>query len=153
MLRLIIGLVKGIVVGGAVGYGAYAAGLDGSFHWVTYGAVGALVGLIAGRPVWSHLRDRSSTVWTAVIKAIFGCGVAVGLYALVAKAWGGFELAIPQLEAGPRLIQDWPFVLGAGIGGLFGAFTEWDDAPPAGEKRKKSKDKPELPSPKDADAG
>lgn len=149
MLRLIIGLLKGLVVGGAVGYGAFAAGLGGGFHWVTYGLIGALVGLIAGRPVWSHLRDRSSTVWTAVIKAIFGAGVAVGLYAVVSRVWGGCSVAIPQVAEGPRLIQDWQFVFGAAVGGIFGAFTEWDDAPPKGEKKAK---KAEIPAPAKDDA-
>src|SRR6187549_1156070 len=60
VLRLLIGLVKGAVVGGAVGYGAYYLGLGGAFHWITYGVIGALVGLLCGRPFWSHLLDKSS---------------------------------------------------------------------------------------------
>ncbi len=129
MLRLFIGLVKGAVVGAGVGYGAYYLGLGGGFHWITYGVIGALVGLLCGRPIWSHLLDKSSTTWTAILKGIFGFGVGVGLYAIVAKAWGGFDLA---LMGETRLVQDWPFVLGGAIGALYGAFVEVDDKPPPG---------------------
>lgn len=138
MLRLLIGLVKGAVVGGAVGYGAYYLGLGGAFHWITYGVIGALVGLLCGRPFWSHLLDKSSTTWTAILKGIFGFGVGVGLYAIVAKAWGGFELSLMDET---RLVQDWPFALGGAIGALYGAFVEVDDKPPPGADDGKKKKK------------
>ena len=128
LARLIIGLVKGAVIGGALGYGAYAAGMDGGFNWLTYGVIGAFVGLLVGRPLWSHLADKHSTAVTSVIKAVFGYGMCVGLYALVAKVWGGFELSISALEDQPRNLYDWPFILGPVIGGLWGAWVEADDA-------------------------
>lgn len=137
MLRLVLGLVKGVVIGGAVGYGAFAAGLGGAWNWLTYGLIGALVGLLVGRPLWKHLRDNKSTVWTPILKGAFGYGVAVGLYALVAKVWGGFELSLEPLTAGPRNIIDIPFLLGAVIGGAYGAFVEADDAESAAEAGKK----------------
>ncbi len=138
MLRLLIGLVKGAVVGGAVGYGAYYVGLGGAFHWITYGVIGALVGLLCGRPLCSHLLDKSSTTWTAILKGIFGFGVGVGLYAIVAKAWGGFELSLLDET---RLVQDWPFALGGAIGAVYGAFVEVDDKPPPGADDGKKKKK------------
>jgi hypothetical protein len=127
VLRLILGFIKGLIIGGAVGYGAYYLGLGGIFHWMTYGLVGALVGLLVGRPVWSHLFDRSSTTWTAILKGIFGFGVGVGLYVVVDKVWGGFDLS---LMGETHRLQDWQFVLGGAIGALYGAFVEIDDAPP-----------------------
>jgi hypothetical protein len=128
MFRLILGLLKGAVVGGALGYGAFRLGLEGGFHWLTYGLVGALVGLLCGRPLWSHVRDRSSTMWTAILKGVFGYGVGVGLFALGRKLFGGFELSLFGVE---RSVVDFPFVLGGAIGALYGAFVEFDDAPPA----------------------
>jgi hypothetical protein len=125
-LRLILGLIKGAAIGGAVGYGAYAAGLGGAFHWITYGVVGALVGILVGRPIWSHVLDKSSTIWTSLLKGIFGYGVGVGLYALVAKVWGGIDLSLMEQT---RNVYDWQFILGGAIGGLWGAFVEVDDAP------------------------
>ncbi|HTE50814.1 MAG TPA: hypothetical protein VK698_08100 [Kofleriaceae bacterium] len=126
MLRLLLGFLKGLVIGGAVGYGAYYLDLGGVFHWITYGVIGALVGLLVGRPVWSHLMDRSSTAWTALLKGIVGYGVGVGLFALAAKVWGGFDLTIADQT---RVLHDWQFVLGGAIGALYGAFVEVDDAP------------------------
>jgi hypothetical protein len=126
-VRLILGLLKGGLIGGGVGYGAYALGLGGGFHWVTYGLVGALVGLLCGRPLWSHLRDKSSTMWTAILKTVVGYGIGVGLYAAVAKGWGGFDL---ELMGESRNVIDWTFILGGAIGALYGAFVEIDDAPP-----------------------
>jgi hypothetical protein len=126
VLRLLLGLLKGGIIGGGVGYGAYALGLGGGFHWITYGVVGALVGLLVGRPIWSHLLDKGSTSWTAIIKGMFGFGVGVGLYALAAKVWGGFDLSLMDET---RLTHDWQFVMGGAIGALYGAFVEVDDAP------------------------
>ena len=135
--RLLIGLVKGAVIGGGIGYGAYSAGLDGGFNWLTYGVIGVFVGLLVGRPLWSHLADKHSTAVTSIIKAVVGYAMCVGLYALVAKAWGGFDLTISGLEEGPRNLYEWPFILGAVIGGLWGAFVEVDDAPEPDKEPKK----------------
>jgi hypothetical protein len=86
-----------------------------------------VVGLFVGRPVWRHLLDKSSTLWTVALKCAFGFGIGVGLYALVAKAWGGFELSLLNET---RLLQHWQFVFGGAIGALYGAFVEIDDAAP-----------------------
>lgn len=115
------------MIGAALGYGAYTVGLDGAGHWFTYGGIGVAIGLVVGRPLWSHLRDRQSTAVTSIIKAVVGCGVCVGLYAIVAKAWGGFDVTILALDDHPRAIQDWPFLLGGAIGALWGAWVEADD--------------------------
>ncbi|HUH04099.1 MAG TPA: hypothetical protein VML75_19010 [Kofleriaceae bacterium] len=135
MFRLVLGLLKGAVIGGAIGYGAFAAGMDGGFNWVTYGLIGACVGLLVGRPIWSHLFDKRSTVWVAVLKAGFGFAVACGLYAVVAKAWGSFDLTIADET---RRAHDWQYVFGGIFGALYGAFVEADDAAPKEEPPKKA---------------
>ena len=126
MLRLLLGLIKGAFVGGLVGVGAYALNLTGAFHWITYGFVGAVVGLLVGRPFWSHLFDKGSTIFVSVLKALVGFGVGVGVYAIVAKAWGGFSL---DLAGEVRNVFDWQYIMGAAIGALYGAWVEIDDAP------------------------
>ena len=128
MVKLLLGLLKGLVIGVAVGYGAFAAGLDGGFHWVTYGLVGALVGLLVGRPIWSHILDKSSTTWVSVLKAVFGFGVGCGIYALVAKVWGGFDVEVSFLADGARRVQDWQPIFGGALGAVYGAFVELDDS-------------------------
>ncbi|MEM9492703.1 MAG: hypothetical protein AAGC55_26380 [Myxococcota bacterium] len=136
-MSLIIGLIKGIVIGALVGYGAYAAGLGGDtgMNWVTYGVVGALVGLVAGRPIWSLLLDKDSTIWTGILRALFGYGVGVGIYALVAKVWNpGPEFThelLAYVEPDTSVehqIYNWQPLFGAALGALYGAFVEVDDA-------------------------
>lgn len=128
MLRLVIGLLKGAILGGAVGYGAHALGLAGVFHWVTYGLVGLVVGLLVGRPFWSHFRDHSSTVVVAILKSVFGFGIGAGLYALASRLAADVRITLGEES---RLLVDWQFLLGATIGGVYGAFIELDDAPRA----------------------
>lgn len=130
-MRLFLGLIKGLVIGSAVGFGAFKLGMHGGWNWIIYGVVGAMVGLLAGRPIWSHLADKNSTVIVAVLKGIVGAVIAVGLYALVAKVWGGIDgIAIAPLAGDEtRNLYDWPFLLGGIIGGVYGAWVEIDDAP------------------------
>ena len=51
----------------AIGYGAYALAEATGFAnaWLTYGVVGALVGLLVGRPIWSLIRDKNATTVVA----------------------------------------------------------------------------------------
>ncbi len=132
MTKLLVGLLKGAVIGGAVGYGAYAlltvTGFSNGF--LTFGVVGMLVGLLVGRPLWSLIRDKSATSWVGILKGAFGFGVGCGLYALIAKAWN------PQMELVGHPVQWSPF-LGGAIGAIYGAFVEVDDA--SGEDAKDAK--------------
>jgi hypothetical protein len=125
VVKLVVGLLKGAVIGGAVGYGAYAllnaTGFSNGF--LTYGVVGMLVGLLVGRPLWSLIRDKSSTTWVGVIKAMVGFGIGCGLYAIVAKAW-----APAPMNVGGYNLFGWQPFLGGMIGAVYGAFVELDDA-------------------------
>ncbi len=103
MVRLFLGLLKGAVVGVALGFGAYHIGLGDGLGYVVYGIIGFVVGLVVGRPVWSHLVDRSSTVWTAVLKGLFGFGVGCGLYALGHHVLGDPQLALVRLARRCRM--------------------------------------------------
>jgi hypothetical protein len=146
-MRLILGLIKGLVIGGGVGFAAYTLGFTGSWHWITYGAVGALVGLLVGRPFWSHMFDKNSTVFVALLKGIVGFGVGVGLYAVAGKLLAGSiePFAIPGGLFGTEThaLHDWQFVLGGAIGAIYGAWVELDDAPP---KQSSDDKKPALKS-------
>jgi hypothetical protein len=128
VVKLILGLVKGLVIGAAVGYGAFALDLDGGFHWVTYGAIGGLVGLLVGRPIWSHLIDKESTTWVSILKAAVGFGIGCGVFALVDRVWGGFALEVGFLAEGTRAFQDWQPIFGGALGAVYGAFVELDDS-------------------------
>ena len=129
MIKLVVGILKGAVIGGAVGYGAYALGNATGLEspWLIYGTIGALVGLIAGRPIWSLLRDKNATAWVSALKAAFGFGVGCGLYAIIAKAWNPGELIVAIGGRDVNLFT-WPVTVGGAIGAVYGAFVELDDA-------------------------
>jgi hypothetical protein len=136
VVKLLVGLLKGAVIGAAIGYGASQIGFgDGAAAWLTYGVVGVLVGLLVGRPLWSLIKDASSTTWVGVLKAAFGFGVGCGLYALIAKVWApSFQIAgYPAMWS--------PFVGGA-IGAVYGGFVEIDDAVGTSSDDKAAKSKP-----------
>jgi hypothetical protein len=148
VVKLLLGLLKGLAIGAGVGYGAFALGLDGGFLWLVYGLVGALVGLLVGRPLWRNLMERSHSSWESILKAVFGFGVACGIYALVNHVWGGFLLHASFLEEGPRWFQHWQPIFGGTLGALYGAFVELDDSM---DDTKAKADKPvagELPAPR-----
>jgi hypothetical protein len=126
MVRLVLGLVKGAVIGGGLGYGAYRLGIGG-LGWVLYGAICFVVGMFVGRPIWSHLADKESTIWTAILKSLFGFGIGVGIYFLVHKAAHDPSLALGG-ETHP--LTGWPYLFGGALGGVYGGWVEVDDAPP-----------------------
>ena len=119
-MKLLVGLLKGAVIGAAIGYGAHAANLD--LVWLACGVTGALVGLLVGRPIWSLARDKDATSWIGVIKAAFGFGVGVGLWAIVAKAWA------PTMTVSGYNVFAWGPTLAGAIGAIYGGFVELDDS-------------------------
>jgi len=128
MIRLLLGLVKGALIGGALGFGAYHLGLVGGWGYVVFGLVGFAVGLFVGRPLWSHLLDKESTIWTSILKGLFGFGVGAGLFALVRNVAGDPQIAFGVDEL-TGAVSSLPHLLGAAIGAVYGAWVEVDDAP------------------------
>lgn len=134
MGRVFLGLLKGLVVGAAVGFAALKLGFgSGAFGYLVYGSIGFIVGLVCGKPLW-----RQETLWTPVVKGIFGLLIAMGLTWLGRKVLGGMTLPLPASLGVPpdRAAVDVPLLLGPLIGALYGAFVEVDDggkgdAPPA----------------------
>jgi len=143
VLKLLVGILKGAVIGGALGYGAHALGQSTGFDnpWIIYGMIGAIVGLFVGRPIWSLIRDKEATSWISILKSAFGFGIGCGLYAIIAKAWG------PTLEiASVANVFAWPPTLGGAIGAVYGGFVELDDA--MGDDKAAGAKKLEKPEPK-----
>jgi hypothetical protein len=143
VIKLLVGILKGAVIGGAVGYGAYALAnaTDFANPWLTYGLIGALVGFIAGRPIWALIRDKNATSWVAILKAAFGFGIGCGLYALIAKAWNPSPLMVSGFD-----LFSWPVSLGGAIGAVYGGFVELDDAVGDDKKSDVSTKPPKKPA-------
>ncbi|MDB4961715.1 MAG: hypothetical protein JWP01_1714 [Myxococcales bacterium] len=124
MIKLLVGILKGAVIGGALGYGAHALAKSTGFDnpWLTFGLIGAIVGLFVGKPIWTLVRDKNATTWIAVIKSAFGVGIGIGLYALVTRA------IQPVWEIEGYNVFTWYPTLGGAIGAVYGGFVELDDA-------------------------
>ena len=136
MLRLVLGLVKGAILGGAIGFAALRFGFANSFVYLVYGAIGLVVGLLVGRPFWSHAADPTSTIWTPLLKGLFGFVLAIGLYSLVHKLGGDPRVTFSSF-AGP--VTGLVPLFGAAVGAIYGAWVELDD-PPAPKSERKSED-------------
>jgi hypothetical protein len=137
-MRVIIGLIKGLVVGGAVGYGLLRLGwVSPVLAYLGCAIVGAVVGVVAGRAPW-----QADTIWTPVLKMVFGALVGVGLAALGVHFGPSIDVFIKPLHAGLDTV---PFrsgpILAPIVGVLYGIFVEWDD----GGAKKPAPAKPKAP--------
>lgn len=134
MFKLVVGILKGAILGGALGYGAFALEDATGFvsPWLTYGVIGALVGFVVGRPIWSLLRDKNATAWVSILKAAFGFGIGCGLYALVSRVL--HPVLNIEISGDTINLFTWPVTLGGAIGAVYGGFVELDDA--IGEDKK-----------------
>ena len=125
MVRVVLGLLKGAVVGAAFGWAALKLGVGGgAAAFLAYALIGGVVGMVCGKPPW-----RQDTFWTSALKGLFGVGVGIGLYLLSRKLLGGLHVSLPAaLGASPdRSIAELPILLGPVIGAIWGAFVEVDD--------------------------
>jgi len=136
MVRVLLGLVKGGMVGAAVGFAASRVGLGaGATAWLVYGVLGFLVGLVCGKPPW-----RQETVWTSVVKGVIGLAVCMGLFWVSRKVFGGMhvpaQLAAPFGVTEGQALVSVPALLSPLIGIVYGVFVEVDDggkSAPAGK--------------------
>jgi len=127
MVRVLLGLIKGGIVGGAVGLAASRLALGrGATAWLVYGAVGFLVGIVCGKPPW-----RQETLWTSLVKGVFGLVICMGLYWFAQKVLGGTkapaQLLAPLGVAQGQGLVSVPVLLAPLIGIVFGVFVELDD--------------------------
>jgi hypothetical protein len=119
LIRLLLGLVKGGIVGAAAAFGLHALGLtSGLFAYLSCAAVGAVVGLVAGQAPW-----RADTIWTPVLKMLVGAAIGAGLCAAGMKA-------IPEINIASGLTTHSAPILAGLTGLLYGMFVEIDDGGP-----------------------
>jgi hypothetical protein len=138
MGRALFGLIKGLIVGGGLGYCLLKLGNpDNVLVYIICGLVGAVVGVLCGQPPW-----RAETFWTPIIKMVFGFGVGAGLYALGHRYMPnlfvtvqGFADSVP-LRSGA--------LLATAIGGLYGLFVEVDDGGSTAQTAAKRKALPSV---------
>lgn len=96
--RLLIGLVKGVLVGGLIGLVLVKGlGMAAMGAWVAYllaVLVGVLSGLVAGKPIWAQ-GARIEAGLKAVAGALLGAGL---MYAV--RRWLGLHLDLGQFGQG-----------------------------------------------------
>jgi hypothetical protein len=142
ILRLLFGLVKGVIVGGLVGFVFAKIGIvaPGALFAYLGGAIaGAAVGLVAGKPIWAE-----GAKIEAGMKAIVGALLGAGLMWAVRKWLGAVAvpfnlgtLAAPNSSLGELsangTIGGLALTSFAVVAGLLGGFYEADNTPGAAE--------------------
>lgn len=124
--RLGIGLLKGLLVGAAVGTG-FQVGLGwgdtpGLLGYLLAMGTGATAGILAGTPPWKV------DAWIeALLKGLFGVGVGAGLYWL-SSSFLSFQVPFALPAAEPNV--EWtrlPLIYAPIVGAFYGAFVELDN--------------------------
>lgn len=140
--RLLVGLLKGLVVGAGLG-AALQLGLgwgdtSGLLGYLFAMGVGGTAGLVAGRPLWL------SEAWIeAILKAVAGIAVGALLHWLSSYIAFGLFFDLPGAASGtPWTAQ--PLLYAPLIGGIFGAVIELDNT----EKKSSGKDPSKSKGPK-----
>lgn len=126
--RLLIGIVKGLMVGSLLGFGLVKLGDAMPGPIVAYLAAaltGVLTGLIAGKPIWA--KDAKIEAGT---KAFVGALLGVGLMA-AARNWLSVPLPFTLGPLAPEKATLGGFAMTslASIAGLLGGFYEADNDP------------------------
>ena len=146
--RLGIGLVKGLIVGAAVG-AVFQVGLrwgstSGLLGYLLAMGAGATAGILAGTPPWK------AEAWIeAVLKGLFGVGVGAGLY-WVSASFLAFDVPfrLPNAEPGTAWTH-MPLLYATLVGGFYGAFVELDNTGDRGAsapaKKKRRRTPPSIP--------
>ncbi len=136
--RLIVGIVKGLVVGGLIGFGLLQLGYAALPAWLAYIAAaitGVVIGLIAGKPIWAK-DARIEAGMKAVVGAFLGAGLM-----FAARRW--LTMPVPDVVLASLKVTTKELSLGyfpisalATIAAVLGGFYDADNTPdPEGETK------------------
>jgi len=133
--RLLLGLVKGLLIGALLGFGLAKLGLGAPIALIAYPAAalgGILVGLVAGKPIWA--KDAKIE---AGMKAFVGAILGAGLM-FAARRWLTMEVALPlqglvEAKAASGAIGMLAITSLAMITAVLGGFYEADNDPAEGK--------------------
>ena len=121
MGRALVGLVKGILIGGGIGFALLKLhNPQGILAFLFCALLGALVGVVCGQAPW-----KPATQWTPILKMVFGAAVGAGLYAVGHRFMPSMSISIDGVAS--KLSLQSATVLAPIIGALYGLFVEFDD--------------------------
>lgn len=132
--RLFVGLLLGLFLGSAMAAVATQvlhvsfAGGGAVLAYLFAAGTGALLGLVAGKPIWSQTGKIE-----AGLKSFFGALISLGLmFAL--RRWVHFDIDLASIKAGAGAVGDLPATTLPPIAALLGAFFELDNTPETEDK-------------------
>lgn len=123
-MRFLFGLLKGGIVGGALGAGLWALfphGAPAALEYVLYALAGAAAGALCGTPPW-----RKGAWIGAILKGVVGVGVGVGIYVLV-RSYVNVHIPLPMFAANQQTLSHEYFLLAPIVGIIYGLLIEADD--------------------------
>jgi hypothetical protein len=130
LVRLLIGIVKGLIVGGLVGFGLTQLGSATPVALIAYlaaGLTGVLIGLVAGKPIWAK-DAKIEAGMKAFVGALLGCGL---MY--VARRWLTMPVPLQLGELGganaTATVGGFALTSLAAIAAVLGGFYEADNDP------------------------
>jgi hypothetical protein len=133
--RLLVGILKGLVLGSLLGFGLVKLGMAFPGAVVAYLAAavtGILIGLIAGKPIWAK-DARIEAGMKAAVGAVLGLGLM-----FAARKWLAMPVppglvsvtgATVPTEAGTSTIGHFAMTSLAAIAAVLGGFYDADNTP------------------------
>lgn len=146
--RLIVGILKGLVLGGLIGFGLLKLGMAfpaAVFAYLAAALAGVLIGLIAGKPIWAK-DARIEAGMKAGVGALLGAGL---MYA--ARRWLTMEVpagllsvtgAAAPTQAGAATLGHFGITSLAAIAAVIGGFYDADNTPEPEKEEGKDEKKP-----------
>ena len=124
--RLVLGLLKGFVISGALGaLFFYAFGLQavsGVGAFMLAGLATLVAGIFAGQPPWKQ------GAWIgSILKGIFGFVLGTGLYWIVQKFAPGMDLQALLRSSEPTTLATAPIAFMPIVGAVYSMLVEVDD--------------------------
>lgn len=126
--RLLIGIVKGLVVGGLLGFGLVKLGMalpSAVIAYLAAAVTGVVIGLIAGKPIWA--KDAKIE---AGAKAVVGALLGIGLMAAL-RHWAMIPLPFSVGALAPQgatlTVGGFAMTSLAAIAALLGGFYDADN--------------------------
>jgi hypothetical protein len=139
--RLIVGILKGLVVGGLVGFALIKLGVGlfvGGWAVLAYIAAavtGIVVGLIAGKPIWAK-DAKVEAGMKAFVGALLGAGLMFGLRKIAPPLADSVPAAFGVMTKDPQTLATFPITALALVAAVLGGFYEADNTPDAGSSAK-----------------